>query len=336
MRFVSVFLALVLAAATAFADFSYRQETEIVGGSLAGPMKMGMKMSKTARDAMTSAVSIKGNRMATRTGDSVTIFDLDAETITTIDNKKSEYSVMTFAEMGEAMKRMTEKMNSKQKDGEFNYKVDIRDGKKSQDVHGYPAKLTVISALLEGSDNKGNSGAMEMVNDVWVSTSIAGSDEMVSFSKRLAEKMAGVGGLNMGAMAGMMKQKGFEEAMKKYQENAANLQGVPVLTIVRMAPAGGTAALDSEVGKIPAENAESDDSGDKPSVGGVLRGMGGFGGFGRKKNDSPSQPQAGSSGTMIELAVKTFDFSTATVDGSVFAIPAGYKQVENPMKKALR
>lgn len=336
MRMIRISLVLALAAVSAFADFSYKHESKIVGGSMAGAMKMAMKMSKSARDAMIGATYIKGNKSATQTGDSVTIYDLDAETITTINNDKRTYSVMTFAEMQQAMAKMSEKMSGKKGEADIKYKLDIRDGKKTQDVNGYPAKLTAVAITIESSDNKGNSGAMEMVNDMWISSAVAGSAEATAFHKRMGEKLAGAGGPNLGMMGAMMKQKGFEEAMEKFQANAANMQGIPVLTVMRMAPAGSLDAVMAESGKIPEDKPEAD-SGDQPSVAGVLRGMGGFGGFGRKKNEQPAnKPEKGGSAALMEMAVRQFDFSTAPVADSHFAVPAGYKQVDNEMKKLLK
>lgn len=338
MQVIRISLVLALAAVSAFADFSYKQETKIVGGSMAGAMKMAMKMSKSARDAMLGATYIKGNKSAVQSGDTVTIYDLDADTITTINNDKRTYSVVTFAEMQQAMARMSEKMSGKKGEADIKYKVEIRDGKKTQDVYGYPAKLTAVAISIESTDQKGNSGAMEMVNDMWLSTAISGSEEMTAFHKRMGEKLAGAGGPNLGMMGAMMKQKGFEEAMKEFQENAGSMQGVPVLTVIRMAPAGSLNAVMAESGKIPEDKPEAD-SGDKPSVAGVLKGMGGFGGFGRKKNEQPAAnepPQSAGSAALMEMAMRQFDFSTAPVADSQFTVPAGYKQVESEMKKMLK
>jgi hypothetical protein len=335
MKILRVSLFLALAAASALADLSYKHETKIVGGAMAGPMKMAMRMSKTAREAMNGVTSLKGSKMATQTGQMVTIYDLDAQTVTTVNHDKREYSVMTFAEMQQAMQRMSEKMSGK--DGaDIKYKVDIRDGKKSQDVYGYPAKLTAVAIAIESTDKKGNSGAMEMLNDMWLSTSVAGSGELSAFQKRMGEAM-GASMQNMGMMAGMMRQKGFEQAMKEFQANAGNLQGVPVLMVMRMAPAGNLDAVMAESGKIPEEKPEAEGD-NKPSVGGMLRGMGGLGGFGRKKNNEPAPEagQSGGSGLLMEMAIRNFDFSTAPVADSTFAVPGGYKQVESEMKKALR
>ncbi len=337
MRVIRILLIVALAAVSALADFSYKQETKMVGGSMAGMMKMTMRMSKTAREAMLGATYVKGNRSAVQSGDTVTIYDLDADTITTVDNNKRTYSVMTFAEMRQAMERMSEKMSGKQSEANIRYKVNIRDGGKTQDVYGYPAKLTVMTIEIEGSDKKGNSSAMEMVNDIWLSTSVAGGAEMAAFHKRLAEKLTGAMGPGMGMMGAMMNQKGFQQAMKEFSEHASSLQGAPVLTVMRMGPAGSLGAMMADSGKMPEDKPEAD-SGEKPSMASVLKGMGGIGGFGRKRNSQSADepPQSGGSASLMEMATRQFDFSTAPVDDSYFSIPAGYKQVESEMKKMLK
>jgi hypothetical protein len=92
-------------------------------------------------------------------------------------------------------------------------------------------------------------------------------------------------------------------------------------------------------------------------LGGLAGAAGGFGGFGRKKKqqqqeEPQSQPQAqtppppaqsapGSMGatppgTLMEMTTELTAFSSAPVDSSKFAVPAGFKQVDHEMKKALK
>src|SRR2546423_12769042 len=85
------------------ADFSYEESTKITGGMMAGMMKFAGAFSKQAREPIQSNVAIKGNRMAHWSKDRATVIDLDSETITEINFPKKTYSVMTFAEMKQAM-----------------------------------------------------------------------------------------------------------------------------------------------------------------------------------------------------------------------------------------
>lgn len=339
MRVSRCLVAFLALAAPLFADFSYKTETKVTGGAMAGAMRMATRMSKTARSAMEGATYIKGNRMADQTGDNVTVIDLDAETVTVIDHARKTYSVVTFAEYQQYMEAMAEKLKGRKKDDvDVRYSVKIKDGAKKQDVGGLPASLTILALSVEAADKKGNAGTMEMVNDLWLSTEVAGATEMKAFGEKMAAKMSGAFGSRMGAMAAMIQQQGGAQAMQEFQANAAKLEGVPVLTVIRMGPAGSADAMMAQAGRMPEEKPEGQEE-DKPSVGSVLRGMGGLGGFGRgrqKQGEAQPKPEAAEGGTLMEMAMRSYDFSTAPVPDSQFQAPSDYKQVESDMKKALR
>jgi len=97
-------LGVLVAASTSLrADFTYTETTRVTGGSMLGLMKMAGAFSKQARqvgDPIVSTVAIKGNRMAHINPTSTEIIDLDAETITTIDTLKRQYTVVTFERAG--------------------------------------------------------------------------------------------------------------------------------------------------------------------------------------------------------------------------------------------
>ncbi len=339
MKLTGIALVFFALAAPLFADFSYKTETKVTGGAMAGAMRMATRMSKTARSAMEGATYIKGNRMADVTGENVTVMDLDSETVTTIDHGKKQYSVATFAEYQQYLEQMAEKMKGKKKDDlDVRYSVKIKDGEKQQDVGGYTAKLTVFSLTVETIDKKGNSGSMDMVNDLWLSSEVTGAAEMRAFGEKLAAKIGMGLGSRMGAMSAMLQQQGGADALKEFQENAAKLDGVPVLTVIRMGPAGSANSMMAQAGRMPEEKAE-DQNDEKPSVGSVLRGMGGLGGFGRgrQKQEQPKQQgQPASANMLMEMAMRSYDFSTAAIPDSQFQPPAGYKQVESDIEKSLR
>src|ERR1700745_3575377 len=107
--------------ASLHADFAYTETTQITGGSMLGLMKMAGAFSRQARqagDPIVSTVAIKGNRMAHINPDHSEIIDLDAETITTIDNLKKQYTVMTFAQMKQQVEAAAAKMKEQQQKGE--------------------------------------------------------------------------------------------------------------------------------------------------------------------------------------------------------------------------
>src|SRR5690348_7251288 len=95
------------------ADFSYEENSRITGGALVSAMKVMGVFSKQARqmnDPQRSFVAVKGDRLSHLSPTHGTIIDLGKETITNIDFEKKTYSVMTFAEMKQAMEKMAERM----------------------------------------------------------------------------------------------------------------------------------------------------------------------------------------------------------------------------------
>src|SRR6185436_4592905 len=85
------------------ADFTYQETTQMTGGAMMGTLQALGPLTRGAREPIVSTHIVKGNRMASITKDRTSVIDLDKETITTIDNAKKTYSVMTFAEMKQAM-----------------------------------------------------------------------------------------------------------------------------------------------------------------------------------------------------------------------------------------
>ena len=101
------------------ADASYKETTQITGGSLVGMMKMAGAFSSQARKAnqpITSEVYVSGNRMARIRPDSAEIIDLDARTITHIDTVKHQYSTTTFEQMQQQIEQAQRDAEAKAKE----------------------------------------------------------------------------------------------------------------------------------------------------------------------------------------------------------------------------
>src|SRR3954464_10723660 len=90
------------------ADASYKETTQITGGSIVGVMKMAGTFSSQARKAdqpVTSEVYVSGNRMARVRPDGTEIIDLDARTVTHIDSVKHQYTTTTFDQMRQQLEQ---------------------------------------------------------------------------------------------------------------------------------------------------------------------------------------------------------------------------------------
>lgn len=346
--FPKAFLAVGLCCAlstAAFADFSYAQNTKITGGAMAAMMKMAGAFSKAAREPITSTVMVKGDRMAHVSNNHISVIDLKTETITDIDPQRKTYSVITFADMAKAMQKMADKAAGKSKDDgtQMNVKASIKETGQTKNVAGFDTKEVVLTIEMEMQDKKsGNNGTMKVVSDMFLASKVAGYEEVREFYKRMSQKVAWAPGANpmMAARGDMMK------GMGELAKESSKLEGVPVLQIMRM---GGTGE-----GAIGGANAPAAQQAPPPpsaseaagaAIASRLGGLGGFGGLGRKKKteEQPKQQaetapvaQTSDPSSLMEMTTELTSFSSATVDGSRFEIPAGFKQVESPMEKALR
>jgi len=333
------------------ADFSYEQSTKMTGGSMMSMMKLAGAFSKQAREPIQATVSVKGNQMVHGSKDHATVIDLDSETITEINFQKKQYSVMTFAEMTQAMERAMQQgkdkpaADGKPNDVKTDLKVDIKSTGQTKQINGYDAKEMLVTMQMDATDEKtGNKGGMQILSSMWVAPKVAGYDEIREFHMRMAKKLAWTPGASsmMGARPDMAR------AMANVYKEGAKLDGIPLLQVMKMTPTSDgqpvTAPADGQ-----SSQQQSKPKAESPSIGGALAGLGGFGGFGRKKKPAPkeetkddsaatnSAPAAsGDSAVLMEMTTEMSGFSSASVDPSKFAPPSGFKKVDSDMSRRQR
>jgi carbon monoxide dehydrogenase subunit G len=313
-----------IGAGSMLADFSYQQTTQITGGAMQGMMRMAGAFSKQAREPMVSTIIVKGHRMVHSTARSAQIIDVDKETITDINFDRKTYSVMTFAQMKQMMEDMMNRMQQKTKDNPNNmkFKASVKDTGQTKTIDGMPAKERIVTLTVEGADETGSSGSMDMTSDTWIAP-VAGYEEVRAFYKLYAAKMGIMPGQNMGMFMGRPEMaKGMSEMVKEM----AKIDGVPVETVMKM---GGNGTAPPSNAPANQDQAASQPSSDSGSALGRLAGIGGFGH--RKKSTDQQQSAGDSSGTMMEMTTKASGFSTAAVDASKFDVPEGFKQVDPEM-----
>jgi hypothetical protein len=329
------------------ADFSYEQTSKVTGGAMAGMMKFAGAFSKQAREPMKTTVAVKGDRMAHISSMSVQIIDLAKETMTNIDFQKKTYSVLTFAQLTEAMNQMNSKIRDEQgnETTELTFKASVKETGQKRNVAGMDARQVILTMEMEGTDKKTGQKAvaMTMTSDMWLAPGVAGYDEVRDFYKRMAQKMSWAPSMGMMAPAG--SQKGMAEMMKEMSK----LDGVPVFQVINMGGAGmppGQQGAAQQQSQQPQQQQQAEQQSSGGALGRLAGGkLGGFGGFGRKKkqDDQPAAEQSGSSqsaaapqgapGSLMEMTTELSAFSTSAVDASKFEVPAGFKQVESDMLK---
>ncbi|MBI1354097.1 MAG: hypothetical protein GC160_07105 [Acidobacteria bacterium] len=323
----------------------------ITGGSMAGAMKFAGKMAGGGLNNVESKIYLKGDKMARIDERGGTIIDLDAQTITSIDFKGKKYSTITFEQMKQALEQAQakaqaemEKARKKNPDAanvEMSYDVRIEDPKRSATVGGYNAKemIMIISANMEDK-SKGQSGAMNVATNLWLSKDVPGYEEVQDFHKRMAEKLAW--NPSSGMLAGMQQSFRMGESMAKLQEESAKLEGMTVKQVMRMggSASGLEAISEQDQAKVAEANEESSTKQAFKGLGSALGG--GFGGFGKKKKSKEPEPagsgamKASEAGVLMEMTTESSGFSTAAAPADKFVVPAGFEQTESPMLKSLR
>ena len=319
------------------ADFSYQRSSKITGGAMAGMMKFAGAFSKQAREPIESTVAVKGNRMATVSKERASIIDLDAETITEVNFARKTYTVMTFAEMKQAMedamqrvknapKQQSEQPPQQPSNVDMDFKVEVKETGESKEIAGLRTKEVILTMRMEGTDkDSGNKGAMVITNDMWITPDIPGYEEIREFHKRMAAKMNWSLDSGMGSM--LASRPDMARGMANLSKEVSKMKGIPVMTVMKMTgegqPGAAPAGTDGQTTTQQPKPAQS------PSISDALAGR--FGGFGRKKKqtDSTQTPAADSSpGSLMETTTEMSGFSSAPVEPAKFAIPAGFKKVD--------
>jgi hypothetical protein len=322
------------------ADFTYRETTTITGGAMLSMMKVVGVFSKQAREPVQSTVAVKGDRMVHRTQQQATVIDLAAQTVTTIDMQRKTYTVMTFEEYRRMMEQMSQKMQKSQdQGGQMEFKVSAKDTGNTKEIAGYQAKEMVLRMEMQATDQKsGQQGSMVISSDIWLAPSVAGYQEVRAFYTRMGEKLA----FNPGGGMFASSPEASRNMGELYKE-IGKLDGIPVLQTISMGvpgqPGSGDASAQVGGGGQQPQQQQQQQQAARPSLGGALGGaLGGKFGLGRKKQQddqsSTAQPSTqqqgnGNPGSLMEATTEMSGFSSDPVDDSVFAVPPGFKKVEN-------
>lgn len=331
---MSSVLALCLAALTpisCFADIQYSEQTKITGGALAGAMKFAGVFSKDAKQATqgtTTLISIKGNKMRRDSSlGTAEIYDLDGRRVINLDLKRKTYSVVTFDEMRQQMEEARRKAAEKQAKShkgsdtqvKITPKIKIIPGTGSKQILKHTAKelKTRIDMEMEAQDPKQGSQSGNMwVNADTYAAPVKGYDEVRRFNVKMAKELDWVPG-EVFANTGNVK---ISQPMIEYHKSLANMTGMPLLSYVSV----GAGLNPGTTGQAAADQPAQDK---KDSGNAVTKGLGGMFGVGKKKKQDDTDAQSGS-GSLMDMTTEVTSITPGTVDGSLFEIPSGFKQVE--------
>jgi hypothetical protein len=304
------------------ADASYKETTQITGGSLVGMMKMAGAFSSQARKAnqpITSEVYVSGNRMARIRPDSAEIIDLDARTITHIDSVKHQYSTTTFEQMRQQIEQAQRDAEAKAKEAkpdaqtkpadqaqqnvDMSFDVHVRQTGATKQVSGLNTEESIMTVALHATDKSTQqTGTLAITNDMWLASSTPVYDEVRAFNEKFARAMGQVfsGSEGMQGMQALMAQPGASKGMAEMAKETSKLKGVPILQVMRMgSTSNGEPLPAASEAPLPTSNSPAmptaGDVAQQTATSAVASALGGFsmGGFGHKKkpaNTAPAQP----------------------------------------------
>ena len=291
---ISIFLAFTLTT-SAFADFSYTSKTTLPGGMGGGPIA--------------TKHYFKGHKMKSETASTWMIADYEAGTQTVINIARKTYSVTKLGD-GAGLDK---------KGAEMDMKADVKETGETKVINGYNTREAVMT--IDSEVNLPGRGAIksQMELHLWISKDVPGASELKAFYQRNANAFVGAAGA------------GAQKAMADVQRKVAAMGGVPVLTVMKMKSPGmgggmGGGMSDAQSEKMNAGMAQARAK---------LEEMAKQGGPGAEmaKQQLARMGGGGAAGGMgggggMETTSEASEFSAAGIPDSVFAIPAGFQEVQ--------
>lgn len=323
---------LCLSATTLSAEVKTEEKSQMQFEGMLGRM-MGLFGGRGAKEGLVNTVAVKGSRKMTINDNTGHLVDLDEEKIYEIDMRGKTYKVLTFEELRRRMQEAQEKAKkqsaeaTKTEPGEQNVEIDfdLKESGQKKAINGYDCREVVMTITVR---QKGKTleqgGGMVLTSNTWLGPRIAAMKEIAEFDRRYAEKMQFAsmfgGSAEQFAMA-MAMYPGMKQAMGKFQAENVNMDGTPILTVMRM-----EAAQNPEQAQQQQRSQAREESTDVTSVRGVL------GGLGRKmaRKKAESAKTESSDASPGRATIFTVNHELIKVSGNVaasdVAIPAGFKE----------
>ena len=342
----------VFAPSLLWADFSYTRTTRVTGGTLLN-MTRFMPGTGSIKEPQSHTIAVKGGKMVTYDKDTATILDPDGETMTQIDFKKKQYSVITFTEMKQALQAMQQQMQQMQaqlqqaqaQQGQQpmpavnpleSIKISVNDTGQSKVISGLDTKQVVLTMeIVPPANAPAGLPPAKTTMDAWMTPTLPGYEEMTQIGLKMASKMAE---LTPGANSMAMFRPDIAKTAGALAQEMSKMKGIPVYETFTMAGFGMALPNVGEAVKDGAKDAAKESAIQGALGRSRLGGLGGaLGGLGRKKEEPPKQTAQQQEltlqpVTLMEQVTEITNLSS-TVDASKFSVPAGFKQVESEMKK---
>jgi hypothetical protein len=307
------------------ADGSYQSTSQMTGGALVDQLQsspLTASLTKGMLSPTNTLTMVHGNLKAVVTKASTEIIDLDKETVTRLDTVKKTYTVITFAQVRQAMANMPQQMQQAQAQMKQlqeqqskstlqpTFDVSVKDGP-TKAINGLTAQEHILTLQMHVTDSAAAAAGpvtYTVTTDVWIAPDPPEVKEIQAFDLRMGQKMSagtdisafmgrGGGGGNAGMAALFGGRPGAAQAMAQMGTEMAKLKGTHVLEVTTM---GG--------------------SGPAASPGGGASAAAG----------APTTAGA----TLMQMSVEKTNFSSDPIPASVFQIPAGFTNVPSPFGRS--
>ncbi len=299
------------------ADANVQQKTQVhFSGVIGGVVKIFG--GKAARDGVTSATSVKGNRRLMVTDRTGELVDLAQEKIYALDYDRKTYRVTTFdqlrkqledAKKNAAQEEDDEESPKKKSEGpeyEVDFKID-ETGEK-QTINGFSTKQVIATVTVREKGKKlEQSGGSVLKADMWMGPKIAALREVNEFNQKYFKQLYGDSLAEMQQMAVLMATTPtFGKAMKEFSKKRTALEGDAVRTTLTFETVAG-----------PGQKGEEEESSES-LVGGLI-------GRAMKKRQAAKNEDAPAPGRS-RLFESTTELLAASANAGDVGLPAGFKQ----------
>src|SRR5271154_581381 len=242
---------------------------------------------------------LKGQKMMLDSGNRVILVDFDAQTVTTIHTAQKTYTVSKFADLGQTLQQTG-----------VDITADVKETGQTKVINGFNASEMVMTMQIDTPQTQQAGMKMQMEMDIWFSADVPGSQEQKAFYQKNMTHFP------WAAMA-QGGNPSIQKALVDLQRKLAGLNGVPVLEVVKMKSGGNDAqAAQSQQGMTQARaRLEEMQKQGGPGAAAAAQALARMGG-------------ASGGGSLFESTIESGNFMTSPIPDSVFAIPAGYNQVD--------
>ena len=326
---ISLVLAVAWAPLSVHADVKTRERVTTKFEGLAGRVA-GMFGGSATKDGVTSSVAVKGNRLMRLNDVTGQIIDLDEQRVYTLDPKKKEYRIQTFAELktqadqarADAEKHVQQMPRGDganappQPTSQMTVDVDAKDTGQHKSILGQDAREVVLIATMrhEGHTLE-DGGGFVITTDEWLVPTISALEEVGQFERKYFEAVYGqavaIDPQQMAELSAMFPA--FKTLADRAQAESGKVQGTVVSSTATFETVMSPEQM-KEAAQQQQQQQQQQQNGGGVNVGGM---------FSNKFGPRPGPVQQRTKTMTTTRDVLSIETAITQAD---LAIPAGYKE----------